>query len=228
MNILDEIRNFNTIDLTHLMETDMPVWPTHPRYFQNEVESWDKNEDSYLNQLSFGEHTGTHVDAPIHFIKGGKNIAEVDIFHLFAQAVKIDMSDVAASQTLKVEKIIQWEQSHHPIKKDDIVIFYTGYQHKWSKRPNCQPFLRDWPGLSREAAEYLAEKNIRAVGTDAMTVDAFVHDNYPAHDVFLHRDILIIENLNNVDRLPDNFIFIALPLKIAHGSASPIRAIALY
>ena len=77
-------------------------------------------------------------------------------------------------------------------------------------------------------AVLVEDGKIKAVGTDAMTVDAYIHDNYPAHDIFLNKEILIIENLNNIDKLPDNFIFIALPLKIANGSASPIRAVALY
>jgi arylformamidase len=228
MNIIEMLKKYNVIDLTHLMELDMPVWPTHPRFFQNEVESWDKNEDSYLNQLSFGEHTGTHVDAPVHFIKGGKSIADIDALHLISHAVKIDMSYIPPAQTIGIEQIKIWEEKHQPIKENDIVIFYTGYQHRWAKRPNDKEFLRDWPGLSRDVAQYLANRKIKAVGTDAMTVDAYIHDNYPAHDIFLNKEILIIENLNNIDKLPDNFIFIALPLKIANGSASPIRAVALY
>lgn len=138
------------------------------------------------------------------------------------------MSYIPPAQTIGIEQIKIWEEKHQPIKENDIVIFYTGYQHRWAKRPNDKEFLRDWPGLSRDVAQYLANRKIKAVGTDAMTVDAYIHDNYPAHDIFLNKEILIIENLNNIDKLPDNFIFIALPLKIANGSASPIRAVALY
>jgi arylformamidase len=122
MNIIEMLKKYNVIDLTHLMELDMPVWPTHPRFFQNEVESWDKNEDSYLNQLSFGEHTGTHVDAPVHFIKGGKSIADIDALHLISHAVKIDMSYIPPAQTIGIEQIKIWEEKHQPIKENDIVI----------------------------------------------------------------------------------------------------------
>lgn len=148
--------------------------------------------------------------------------------HICADAVIIDMSDIPASKTLSAEKIQHWEKENRDIRKGDIVIFFTGYQYKWALRPNQSDFLCNWPGISRQAAEYLAGKEICAVGTDAMTVDAFVHENYPAHDVFLSRDILIIENLTNLDKLPPCFSFIALPLKIANGSASPIRALALF
>lgn len=225
--MIEIMNKYSVIDLSHPLEQDMPVWPTHPRFFQNEIESYHRGDDSYLNQLTLGEHCGTHVDAPIHFVAGGKSIDEVDVLQLFGQALKIDMSGVPANGTLGREGIERWEQENREIQPGDIVLFYSGYEHRWALRPNQQPFLCDWPGLSREAAAYLVAKGIKAVGTDVMTIDAFVHDGYPAHDVFLNNEVLIIENLTNLQQLPAQFIFMALPLKIKHGSASPIRAIAL-
>ena len=122
MNIIEMLKKYNVIDLTHLMELDMPVWPTHPRFFQNEVESWDKNEDSYLNQLSFGEHTGTHVDAPVHFIKGGKSIADIDALHLISHAVKIDMSYIQLKQ-LGLNKLKYGRKSINLSKKMILLFF---------------------------------------------------------------------------------------------------------
>jgi len=226
-DIIALLARYQWVDLSHTLEENMPVWPTHPRFFLNEIESLQQGDDAAVNQLSMGEHCGTHVDAPAHFVPDGKTIEQIDPLTLFAQAVKIDMSATPPNGSLPRQHIEQWEQDNRPIVAGDIVIFYTGYQHRWALRPHQQAFLRDWPGLSRDAASYLADKGIRAVGTDVMTIDAFVHDGYPAHDVFLHREILIIENLTQLDKLPNEFVFLALPLKIKGGSASPIRALAL-
>jgi len=225
-NILKLLENYRIVDLTHTLEEDMPVWPTHPRFFMNSIESLDKGDEAFINQITMGEHCGTHVDAPAHFVRNGKTIEHIAPLQLFSQAIKIDMSTVPAKSSLPRQYIEQWEKDNRAIMPNDIVIFYTGYEDRWALRPDHQLFLKDWPGLSREAATYLAEKGIRAVGTDVMTIDAFVHDGYPAHDVFLNSNILIIENLTQLRQLPNQFIFLALPLKIKKGSASPIRAVA--
>nr|WP_195761704.1 cyclase family protein [Pantoea sp. 201603H] len=226
-SILDLLNTYRIVDLTHALEEDMPVWPTHPRFFMNGIESLHKGDEAFLNQITLGEHCGTHVDAPAHFVPDGETIDHIAPLNLFSQAVKIDMSGAPASSSLPRQHIEQWEKENRAIQADDIVIFYTGYEDRWALRPNHLAFLKDWPGLSREAAMYLADKGIRAVGTDVMTIDAFVHEGYPAHDVFLNRNILIIENLTQLRELPNQFIFLAMPLKIKGGSASPIRAVAL-
>ena len=88
-------------------------------------------------------------------------------------------------------------------------------------------FLEDWPGLSGEAAEYLVGKNVSLVGCDTLAIDATVSTKNPAHYALLGKEVYIVENLNNLDRLPPFCHFLALPLKIRDGSGSPVRAVAL-
>jgi kynurenine formamidase len=88
-------------------------------------------------------------------------------------------------------------------------------------------YVEDWPGLHRTAAQYLLDRRIKAVGTDCLSIDCCGSTEIPAHDRFLRNDILIMENLANLDDLPERFFFLAAPLKIHEGSGSPIRAVAL-
>ena len=87
--------------------------------------------------------------------------------------------------------------------------------------------MEEGPGLSAEGAAYLIAKGVKVFGTDALSLDAFGNAENPAHLAVLGNDKLIIENLTNLQMLPTHFCFIALPLRIEHGSASPVRAIAL-
>jgi arylformamidase len=108
------------------------------------------------------------------------------------------------------------------------VIFDFGWAARWALRPNDKGYLTDWPGVSLEAAEYLLEKQVAAIGVDTLSPDPpAALAAKPLHPVVLEKQMLIIENLCNLDELPDFFLFLALPLKIRGGSGSPIRPIAL-
>ncbi|HKS97534.1 MAG TPA: cyclase family protein, partial [Terriglobia bacterium] len=109
-----------------------------------------------------------------------------------------------------------------------IVLFNFGWAVHWSLRPGDQRYVTNWPGVSMEAAEYLAGRSVAALGVDTLSPDApEALRASPIHPVVLEKQVLIIENLTNLDLLPDFFVFLALPLKIRGGSGSPIRAVAL-
>lgn len=228
-NILELINSSTILDLSQTFEEGMPVWFTHPRFYQNEVESLEKGDVSYLNQLIMGEHCGSHVDAQNHFIKNGYTIAEMKLDQLIGEGIVIDISYLPDNGVATVDIITSWEKSNKKIGKNNIVFFYTGHDKYWSLKPNYTKFMSDWRGLSREGAEYLRNIGVKAIGTDAMSIDAFVNDGNPAHEVILGAGIPILENIANLSKLfTQHFLFIALPLKIKNGSASPIRPIAVY
>lgn len=215
------------IDLSQTMEPDMPVWFSHPHYYCSEHEHYDKGDGFFLNFLSFGEHTGTHVDAPAHFVKGGSCIDEQPTLQYCGRGAKIDASALPARGLISLAMIRDWEAAHGPIQAGDIVLFDVGYAKLWGLKPHSQQFLADWPGLSPEGAQYLVDRQVKAVGTDAISLDAFGQAASPSHGVLLNNQVMIIENLTNLDKIQDFCLFIALPLKIKGGSGSPVRAIAL-
>ncbi len=227
MNLLLLLRNSQIVELSHLYEENMPVWPSHPKFIRATAESYAAGDGNYNNQLLMGDHCGTHVDSPAHFIPDGKTIEEIDVRQLLGRGICIDVSSTPAAAEFGISEMQAWEESHGEIAAGDIVIFRTGYHNKWRLRPDHAPFLADWPGLSAAGACWLGEKKVKVVGTDAMSMDAWSNHHYPVHQALLGSDSLIIENLANLDRLPPIFTFIALPLRIAGGSASPVRAIAL-
>lgn len=217
------------IELSHTMEENIPVWPTHPRYFHNPADSRQTGGHWYLCQVSFCEHNGTHVDAPVHYVEGGKYLDELGALQYVGRAVMLDMSSqLGPRATISVEMISAWEKEHGAILADDIVLFRMGYDVLWGLRgtPNGTRFLEDWPGLSPEGASYLVERKVKAVGTDAFSIDPMGIDG-DAHSVLLNNNVPIIECLANLSAIKGPCLFVALPLKIKYGSGCPVRAIAL-
>lgn len=221
------LRNSKVIELNHLYQPLMPVWPTHPKFMLGENESYAGGDGNYNCQLLMGDHCGTHVDSPSHFIPQGKTIEQVDVRQLMGRGVLINVRNVEAGSTFGTEEINRWERENGAIVQDDIVIFHTGWDEKWARRPEQTAFLTGWPGLSAAGAEMLLARGVSVFGTDALSIDAFGSEENPVHQRVLGNDKVIIENLANLSLLPPTFTFIALPLRIERGSASPVRAIAL-
>lgn len=221
------LRDSEIIELNHIYQKNMPVWPTHPKFVLASNESYEGGDGNYNCQLIMGDHCGTHVDSPSHFIQHGKTIDRVDIRQLIGRGILIDISDFPAGEAVGREVIDRWEKRNGPVKADDIVIFRTGWHEKWAQRPYHADFLKDWPGISAETADCLMNKGVHVFGTDALSLDAWHSEGNPTHQVVLGSDNLIIENLTNLHQLPAVFTFMALPLRIEQGSASPVRAIAL-
>ncbi|WP_082212582.1 cyclase family protein [Erwinia sp. 9145] len=220
-------RQCTLIELNHAYEELMPVWTGHGKFFCSHAEDYSAGDGNYNCQLSLGDHCGTHVDAPAHFIEGGKTVEQIDARQLIGRGRCLDMSCLAEDSDITVQMIQAWEADKGEIVAGDIVIFRTGYDKRWRCRPHHAGFLQNWPGLSGEGANYLIGKGVTVLGTDAMSLDRYSNDAHPAHFAVLGSDCLIVENLANLEHLPSEFVFMALPLRIKGASASPIRAVAL-
>ena len=220
---------FEFVDLTYAYEEGMPVWPTHPHYFQNR---WEHYENGfYFNQITLGEHNGTHIDAPGHFIQEGPAhyfIEQMDIRRFFGRACIVDACrDFGEQYRLTVQQLREWEAAHEPIQAQDMVFIRFGMDRKYALAPDHQDFIQRWGGVSPEAAQYLADKGISVVGTDALSIDIYGNPNSAAHQIFLGNEIYVIENLVNLDQLPSVVSVVALPLKLKGGSGAPVRVVAL-
>jgi arylformamidase len=225
--LLTLLHHCELIELNYFYDSSMPVWPTHPKFMLNDWETHAAGDGNYNNLLQMGDHCGTHVDSPSHFIPAGNTIEKIDVRQLMGRGVKIDVSGYPADTEITVAMIQSWEAKNGDIQADDIVLFRTGHDKKWQSRPNHKSFLSGWSGLSGAGAEYLLAKGVNVIGSDALSLDAWSNSTYPAHQIILGSGKLIMENLANLDKVPETFIFIALPLRIKGGSASPVRAIAL-
>ena len=224
------MRDSRWVDLSHTLEEGIPSWPTHARFGHVLYESYELGDVARHYGLVMSEHTGTHMDAPLHFIARGQahyGIDEVPLDRLAGRAATIEAPELPAGGLLAVAHIRAWEERHGPIQERDRVLIRYGWDDRWGTGPEGTDFLKDWPGLGREAAEYLVEKGVSLVGCDTLAVDAFGSEENPAHYALLGNEVYIVENLKNLKHLPPWSFFMAFPLKVKAGSGSPVRAVAL-
>ncbi|MBC3536287.1 cyclase family protein [Megasphaera hominis] len=226
-DIAQALNNMEAVDLTLTMEEGMPVWPTHQHFFHNIVESTELGDPATHYAITMGEHCGTHMDAPRHFITGATPVSDVPVKQFMGHAVKIEATQVGPLGLFHKEDIMAWEKDHVEIQKDDIVLLHFGWDARYGVKPNYDDFLKDWPGLAQDGAQYLAEKGVKIVGCDALALDVFAGTD-PTHKTLLPKGILIVENLYNLGLLPDEVFFVAVPLKIKDGSGSPVHAVAFF
>jgi kynurenine formamidase len=224
---------FDRIDLSHTLQEGIPSYPTHAKFFRM---PWQSMGDvAELNQLVLCDHSGTHVDSPSHFVAdeadpARRHIHELDLDAVVGRAVTMEFGPFTATNELvTAADITAWEQANVDVRANDIVLLNLNWEPKWQPIPAGFAFLEGWPGLDRSAAEYLAAKGVKAIGTDCMSLDAGDggRGELPAHLTLLPRGILIMENLANLAQLPAVSFFVALPLKIRDATGSPVRAVAL-
>jgi kynurenine formamidase len=231
--LVEKLRTLRVIDLSQTLEEHMPNFPTHAKFFHNLWENYALGGRSLSYQLVVHEHNGTHVDAPAHFLKDASadahvTIERVPLSQLIGRGVHVDCRTIGAGEYASKQHLKEWESGHGAIESGDIVLFDVGWSANWKLRPNAGTYLGDWPGVGMDTAEYLLSKNIAAIGVDTLSPDPpDALRAQPIHPVVLEKQVLIVENLCNLDQLPDFFLFLALPLKIREGSGSPIRAVAL-
>lgn len=222
------LSGYRIVDLSHTLEEGMPR-PQVP-YGHIRWKSHERGDQFNTFMFLVFEHAGTHVDAPIH-LGGvmGPTIDEIPIDAWMGECCVIDLKNKKENEKVTKGDITSWEKKNGPIEKDQVVLFNYGWEKKWSNQKGIenQPYLINNPGLSEEAAVYLADKQVKLVGSDTPTIDSYANTIEPAHRVLLPKQILILENAANLDLLPPRgSFFICLPLKIKNGTGCPVRAVA--
>ena len=207
------------IDLTLTVSEKIPTFPGSPKPHFIEWETIPK--DGYNLELLFlSTHTGTHIDAPFHFVKNGKKIHEIKPERLVNEAVLIKVGK-DSNRSISKTDIQNFEQKNGKIENGSTVIFYTG----WQKNLNKEFYFTKNPGLSVSAAKYLVSKKINMVGIDSPSIDLGTDSKFSVHHVLAKNNILIVENLANLGMIKsNNFHLITSPLKLKNATGSPIRA----
>ena len=229
MNVLSTCA---VVDLTHPLQEGMPAHPEHSRYFHQLWNSYWHGDQSVTYQMLLNEHTGTHVDAPAHFITEGRPnhtwIDQLSPAALWGPCSVIDVREYAGAATFPIDVLERFEAAYGIIAEGDVVLFNTGWSDKWAVRPGGRDYLHGWPGPTEALCRGLVDRKVAAVGCDNMGLDADGSVDAPAHLLLLGSGIPIVENLNGLDRLPETGgVFMATPLLIQGGSGSPIRALCL-
>jgi len=209
------------IDLTLTVSEKIPTFPGSPK--PNFIEWETIAKDGYNLELLFlSSHTGTHIDAPFHFVKNGKKIHEILPERLVNEAIMIKVRK-KANQAISKSDIQKFEQKNGKIDNGSTIVFQTGWQKNLSKEFY---FTRN-PGLSASAAKYLVSKKINLVGIDSPSIDLGRDSKFSVHHILAKNNILIVENLANLNKINStNFHLITTPLKLKNATGSPIRAFA--
>ena len=210
------------IDLTLTISEEIPTFPGSP---QPNFINWETLEkDGYNLELLFlSSHTGTHIDAPYHFLKKGQKIHQIVTRRLVTEAILIKIRKVA-NKSITKDDIQKFEKKFGKIDDGSTVIFHTGWQKNLKKESY---FLRN-PGLAVSAAKYLASKKINLVGIDSPSIDLGKDSKFSVHHILAKSGILIVENLANLEKInSEMFHLIVAPLKLKNATGSPVRAMAL-
>ena len=209
------------IDLTLTVSDKIPTFPGSP---QPNFIPWENiKEDGYNLELLFlSSHTGTHIDAPHHFLEKAAKIHEISLKKLVSEAALIQ-SRKGSGESITKTDIQKFEKKSGKIDGFSSVIFQTGWQRNLQKKY----YFTKNPGLSVSAAKYLASKKISLVGIDSPSIDLGKDAKFSVHQIFAKKGILIVENLANLDKIKSSkFHLVVLPLKLKNATGSPVRAIA--
>jgi kynurenine formamidase len=222
-------------DLTHTLSPATPVFPAFKP--MQMVERFTIARDGfYANELTFGEHTGTHLDGPIHFVNGGMSADRIPVDRMFAPLAVVSIkarADKDADATVRVDDVIGWEKTHGRIPAGAFVAMYSGWDARIADagrflNPDTKKTLH-FPGFSEEAARFLVqERDIVGVGVDTLSLDTGAAQKFVAHLVFLGAGKYGVELLASLGAVPPAGATLIVGGPKHHGaSGGPVRALAV-
>ncbi len=204
----------NWIDISVPLQNSIVHWPSDPPFERTQVEDISKGDSANLSKLNMGSHSGTHVDAPRHFIQDGVDISQMPLDTMIGPARVIEIRD---NRSIRVDEL-----SESDIRRGERILFKT---HNSSGIWERKTFVPDFVSLSKEAADFLAERKVRMVGIDYLSIGPYHGEGAYIHRTLLKAGVWIIEGLDLSQVKPGPYYLICLPLRIESGDGSPARAI---
>lgn len=199
-------------DVTVPVSPSMPVYPGDPSVSVEMTAKMDQGDVANVSFLKFGTHTGTHVDAPHHFIDGAMTVDEIPLNLLIGRARVVEIS--SAVITAEVLEELDFTE-------DARVIFKTRNSYLWTEKE----FNKEFVYISKDAAELLVENGVKVVGIDYLSVEQFGFETPDVHRILLGSGAVIIEGLNLSEVEPGDYELICLPMKIEGGDGAPARVV---
>lgn len=226
-------RGFEVLDLTREIYEGMPTYPFHQRPFIVVNQTHEQSVERYgvalpfeTHNLMMSEHTGTHTDAIFEYDPTGPTLDRTPLSYYYGPAICLDLSRWRYPEYFTAEVLTEaLAASGQELRRGDTILLYTG--HAEATYPS-EEYLGRYPGLSREGAEWLAERGVVNICVDALSIDHADDRDASAHRVCKQYQIVNTESLTNLDRLVGKrFLYFGLPLLIRAGTGSPVRAIAV-
>jgi len=205
-------------DVTVPLSNQLPTWPTDPGVQISDFSSLSAGDAANVSMLNFGAHTGTHVDAPAHFIEGAAKVESLSLDALIGEATVIEVpEDVHAVDVEFVQK--------HYVPGTRRLLFKTRNSAFWSE---AEPrFHTDFTYLDLPAAKWLVEQGIKLVGIDYLSIEKYASEKHETHLALLSRGVVILEGLNLTGIVPGKYELICLPLRLRsnQGDGAPARVV---
>lgn len=202
-------------DISIPISEEMPVYPGDPAVTIEPFLQIAKGDLANVSRLSFGNHTGTHIDPPVHFIPGAKTVDQLDLDALYGSARVVDMTHV--EQVITADAL---ERAKLPPRIERI-LFKTRNSGLWAK----PGFQENFVAFAADGAEWLVARGARLVGIDYLSAEAFDASEPFAHRILLGAGVIIVEGLNLTPIAPGEYTLACLPLKVKNGDGAPARAI---
>jgi arylformamidase len=205
------------IDLTREMTNGMETWPGNKAGVKLEHTANLEHDGCQVSRFNLlACHCGTHLDSPLHFVKGGADLAGMPL--------EIHPAVVVRTSAAQIDK----EQFEHGVNLEGrALLIHTG----WDAHVGTPDFYRNFPFLTPETAQFLADRRIALLGMDTPSPDPPDSRDHPAHNILLGANIPIVEGLVHLDQIPreeKSPYFIAFPLKVSDVEACPVRAAILF
>jgi arylformamidase len=202
------------IDVSVPLRSGMVHWPDNPPVRIERMLDMESGDVANVSTISLGSHTGTHMDAPIHFVRGGEGMDRMPLEATVGRARVIEIQDPVSIKPDELDP--------HGIGRGQRVLFKT---RNSARRWWAEDFIEDFVYVSQEAARYLADLEARTVGVDYLSVGGFWKDGVETHQALLGAGIWVIEGLDLSGIEPGDYELICLPIKVEEGDGAPARAI---
>ncbi len=202
-------------DVSVGIDSDIPTWPGDPLIDINRIMKIEEGADSNVSQIIFTTHSGTHIDTPYHFFEDGETLENIPINRFIGRVYVMYLPDVDQISAELLRK------TGLP-KRAKRILFKTRNSKLWKKYG--KKFEKDYVGLSRDAAQYLIDKDIDLVGIDYLSIATY-NDPVSVHKLLLRSGVIIIEGLDLSAVHQGHYNILCLPLKINRGDGAPARVV---
>lgn len=207
------MKNNKWMDISVTIKSGMAHWPGDPAVQIKRIKNMDKGDKDNVSFIKMGSHAGTHMDAPLHFIKREKGLDKMPLDAVLGPAKVLEIRD---KRHIGIKELKTCS-----IKSGERIIFKTKNSSYWQRKV----FREDFVYIPSDAAAYLASLGVKIVGVDYLSVGGYHEDGAQTHKILLKAGIWIIEGLNLSGVKPGDYDLICLPLKILNSDGAPARAV---
>ena len=205
------------IDLSQPLCEGMPVYPGTPAPDFSTVATV-KDSGYQVKKIAMNTHVGTHMDAPAHMLADGKTLDALPLEQFMGRAAVVDVRACAGG----VIGVGELQAQKELLAQVDFVLFWTGWSRYWGR----EQYLRQYPLLTAEAANWLGKQSLKGIGVDAISFDGIDSEDFAIHQLLLAQELVLIENLTRLEEVQNGAEFFALPLPLCEADGSPVRAFA--